>query len=45
MKKISVKLVLVSYCVHDNDFESYWFLIKEFPTAALLNPSLKSRFM
>ena len=41
MKNAPVKM---SYSVHDNVWE-LWLLIREFPMAAMLNPSLKSRFM
>jgi len=36
--------VLVSYSVHHNVWE-LWLVIREFPIAAKLNPSLKSRFL
>jgi len=44
MKKFSTKITLVSYSVHDNVSE-LWLFKKEFPIAAMLNPSLKSRFI
>jgi len=45
MKNISSKItVLVSYSVYDSVGE-IWFFIIEFLIAAMLNPSLKSRFM
>jgi len=44
MKKFLTKItVLVSYNVPDNVRE--WFFIREFPTSAMLNQSIKSRFM
>jgi len=42
--KMTVLVFLVSYSVHDNVWELSHFL-KDFPLAALLKPSLKSRFM
>jgi len=45
MKQFSSKItVLMSYSVHDNVSE-LWRFIREFPTAATFNTSLKSRFM
>jgi len=35
---------LLSYNVHDSIWE-LWLFIREFPIAAILNPSLKSRFV
>jgi len=48
MKKLFSKIiVIVYYSVHDNVSE-LWLFIREFPMAAIsaiLNPSLKSRFL
>jgi len=44
-EKVSSKItLLVSYSVHDNVSE-LWLLIREFTIVAMLNPSLKSRFI
>ena len=44
-QKFSSKItVLVSYSMHDNVWE-LWLFIREFPVAAMLNPSFKSRSM
>jgi len=45
MKKFCSKItVLASYSFHDKVRE-LWLFIREFPLAAVLNKSLKSRFM
>ena len=45
MKKFFGKIiVLVSYSVHDNVWE-IWLFIREFRIAAMLNSSLRNRFM
>ena len=40
----TIYCVSVLYIVHDNVWE-LWLFIREFPIAAMLNPSVKSRFM
>jgi len=45
MKNLFFKItVLVFYGVLDNVWK-LWLFIREFPIAAMINPSLKSRFL